>query len=429
MSFRKVLFFDRYRQLEKAIEDYHSTDSTHLQVNRFNEIWKSISLRHPYYMRLKERYGLPDAIKTVEELKNFPVLSKAEINKNKELFNRDPRIIKHTYSGGTSGQTTLFPVTNLDVDKVWANAKLGKYLNHLNDGERILRIWGHGHLSIGTKAHLTKILMKFARRIITNTFELSAYNIDHNALTSVLANCKKTRPKIVISYGSILYQLAKFNLENQINTKLNYIINTSETLTASEAELISESFQATLINEYGMAETGPVGYSTMWYNHIDVFRSSFLVTETNNRIHLSTLWDKGIPLINYDTQDVATDFVTDNGSVQTIIGLQGKERPLIELGYGKNKISFSSIALDHIAKQIPGVLQTSYVVGPRLKILVKTSKVPTSSEESQIKKIFLDKLNLETPRKISPQELYVECRSNLATTIAGKRKIIVEEVN
>jgi len=89
------------------------------------------------------------------------------------------------------------------------------------------------------------------------------------------------------------------------NQNLINLILTSESVTKTDIKVIEKYLGLRVINEYGMAEAGVIGYSRYDTNNIEIFWDNYILQATdNNKIHITTIWDKKFPLINYDPDDL-----------------------------------------------------------------------------------------------------------------------------
>ena len=68
-------------QISKSVDEIYQ-----YQINHFNNIWCKAVVEIPFYQFWKKKYDLPISINNLDELKNFPVLKKKDIQENENLI-------------------------------------------------------------------------------------------------------------------------------------------------------------------------------------------------------------------------------------------------------------------------------------------------------------------------------------------------------
>ena len=173
---KRFVFLTNKKKLYSLIKS--DKDIYNFQLENFNKIWKKSYSEIPFYKNWKEKYNLPNSIKSLSQLKNFPTLTKNEIRKNKDLILKDLKNYHLTSTGGTSGITLNFPISKLDSDIVYVNSYLGRSWWGIKPFSKILTFWGHSHLfGKGFQAKYKKI-ERFIRNLLINTTQISSYNLD-----------------------------------------------------------------------------------------------------------------------------------------------------------------------------------------------------------------------------------------------------------
>ena len=78
------------------------------QTRAFNQIWRDATQRIRFYAEWKSRHGLPDQLKEIGELTQFPILRRSDIDDNFETIAEDSAPCHFVYSGGTPAIRAAF---------------------------------------------------------------------------------------------------------------------------------------------------------------------------------------------------------------------------------------------------------------------------------------------------------------------------------
>lgn len=429
---KKTIFKKKIQEIEKSIKFYETPIKPEVivsnQVKRFNDLWENIQNTNSFYKMWKKKHKLPQFITHINDLKNFPPLNKRIINSNYDLIVSNGSKFRTTFTGGTSGETTLFPTDNTESLNAYVISYTGRSWWNIKPLSEILMLWGHSHLfASGFKG----VSEKFTRRIkdyLINTRRLSSYALSEKNLEYFFEEINNTHPPTIISYSGNIFKLAKYMYENKLNFrfgKVDNIILTSETAYAKDIELIKTTMAHNVINEYGMAETGVIGYSQNQTHNIKVFWSNFILTQNKNLdLHLTTLSKRVFPLINYDTEDRVKAKLIEKGSILKIKEILGKTRNNLPIKLLDGKTAtISTIFFDHFLKYIPEVYSVQYLIKNKTVYIILNSR----------KKVYVPKVYEKCIKKIS-QNFGIPDRKKLviierasSKTIAGKHSIFIKK--
>ncbi len=365
----KYLLRNRVPALDKLTRAYEAPSDAaaiaRVQLDRFNSHWQRAWREVPFYTEWKREYRLPEVLTDINQLGDFPVLTKPVLSERRELMDRTPGTERYTLTGGTSGVSTAFPMNGDDAKASWTNTHLGRRWNGIEPGDRLFMIWGHSHLFSG-KGAWKKQIKRQAKDWAANIDRMSAYNLSAPELDQIARGIRAARPAYVIGYGSCLAQLChhlRDKGETLSGAGVVRAVNTSETMPAADAPLVQEIFGCPVINEYGMAEAGVIGYSRGALYPVSVFWHDFIVRLENRLILLTTLGARCFPLINYDTEDLSDDPMPDTGSVIEMGSLLGKARDIFTLRDAAGAEHAVSVVLfDHVLKQISQLRSLHYTL-------------------------------------------------------------------
>lgn len=416
--FYKINYYQKNFKEVYAIKDRNKIEL--IQIKRFNSIWKRAYRDFKFYADYKRRYNLPDKIYSLKDTYKFPIISKFDISNNYKLIEKDCKTNKNTKTGGTSGLVTYFPTGFIDSTinfnrQIYLREKFG-----INPFSKGLYIWGHSHKF--NKNFFSKnltIFIKFLKNFFFNRKYLSAYDLSEEKIKIIINEIKKENYQYVLSYASTFDVLIKFLIANKITllTKVKFII-TSENINFHIPDILKVLPNVELINEYGMAETGVIGYNIKSnFLCIENLWHSFLLQEEDSNLILTDLDQKVFPLIRYSPDDSVS---TKDTSSIFFFTINGKKRPFFKLKTYKVIKQISSIVLDHVFKNIDEIYSVQYYFDDKkesLNIFFCSTK-PISS--SYLMEIIHQKLNYNF------NNINIKRIEKPIKTIAGKFKYLLD---
>lgn len=428
---KKLLLKEKLDELNRKKTLYEKTtldkEIYENQINNFNRQWLNISSNNSFYKMWKEKYKLPNKIEKISDLNNyFPILTKKHINEFEDLLSIDFKDSSTISTGGTSGITTRFPISSKDTLDSYTNGYLGRSWWNINPLDDILMYWGHSHLfGGGIKGKFNHYKKQFSNYLI-NTKRVSSYSLSYDNVASFYDNLVDFNPSSIISYTSNVYKICKYMEDNNLyynSDKLKGVILTSESVNDIDIELVNKRLNTEVINEYGMAETGPIAYSYKKTNNIKIFWDSFIITTNKDELVLSSIGQKLFPLINYSSEDKIIVDKSYKGSILTISKIEGKCRNILNIPSLNNRNEeISTILFDHIIKYYPDIFSIQYKqINNIVEIHVTSNKnldliKLKNHTELKLKEEFL---NLDFSKIIFKQV------SEIEKTIAGKIKTIL----
>jgi len=432
---KKTMFRKRLQKLESKKKLYIYTQDKdeiyNFQLNGLNSVWHSAVRDMPFYKRWKQIYNLPDNIRSIEDLKRFPPLTKKDICLNEGFILSHLKNYYLTATGGTSGITTNFPTSKLDAEDSYANAYTGRSWWGIRPFDKILMFWGHSHLfGTGMMRYVKSAKRKLADFLIS-TKRVSCYSLGVGNVESFYSRILKERPHAIISYTSNVYRMCKFMEANGLSFRdenLKAVILTSETATDADVKLIKERLNTNVVHEYGMAETGAVAYSCRTTDNIRILWDSFVITtDAKGRLFITTTGNKIFPLINYDSEDLVDPGDVYKNSVLGLSHIKGKERDVLKLPSVNGEIlSISTIFFDHILKCYPGIYSIHYKQTEDGASIVLTSD--TKLDFRHLKRYFAQEASREF-RNIDFEKIHFTQSGEIPKTVAGKNKTFIKEAN
>ena len=429
---KKVVFRDRIKLLKERNNIYNknlSNESIYeYQLNKFNLQWRTIVRDNKFYKYWYKKHNLPSQIANLEDLQGFPILTKKDIQEHRDLIFSNSPNCPVISTGGSTGEPTQFPTSRIEQLNNYANTYSGRGWCNISPLDEIILFWGHSHLfGTGIQGQINQVKRSLSDYLI-NTQRLNAYDMSVGTLDKYYKIIKKSDPKAILGYTSLIYKLAKYIKENNLNvgdkSNLEAIIVTSETVTQMDVKLIEEVFRTPCVVEYGMAETGVIAYSKRDSKDLRVFWDSFIgLKDSNNILNITTINDKLFPLINYRTDDIIS--TNDDHSILKMSSINGRKKDIVEIVSNGKLLEISGILLIHALKLYKGIFEIQFIQKEHGKVSIHF----TANSEMNIPKVlnyFIENIKVDYPDIDSDCFDIVQVDS-IPKTIAGKQKLIIRD--
>lgn len=232
------------------------------ELKRFQEGRLRALIRHaynnvPYYHRIfKEKNIKPDDIKSIEDLKKLPLLTKEDIRNN---FNSLVAInAKNYYFGksstsGSTGKPLKFYLDqqNREIEYAtkWRQLSWGNIDFNAKIAAFIAFRGNLAWINFRSSKHHWKF-NALSKQLIFNVF-----GINKKSLKMYVNRLMKFNPQLIEGYPSSIELLAKYILEHNIKEILPTAIQTSsETLSRNQRTIIEEAFNCKVYDWYSQSE-------------------------------------------------------------------------------------------------------------------------------------------------------------------------------
>lgn len=339
----------------------------------------------PFYEKIKDN-----------NLASFPVVNKAVIRQNFDgIFNYeyDMQRLHNTSTSGSTGEPfTTYQDSSKRLRTVADLIRMFAHFDfYLGDRYVFIRSWVE-HYDSSKKTQLKQNFIP----IDVNTFDLSKKKALHERLKKDKKICA------LITYGSALEDFLNYLKENNeegIKSNLKVIFSCSDALKPEVKALGEKMFNCPIINRYSSEECGIMGYSEKGSDEIKLNIASYhfellgleddepVVPGTVGRIVVTDLFNKAMPLIRYDTGDLAIS--DDNGDNVTVLKtLVGRIADTI---YTDDKILVSGVTLSSYMQDFDSNIQKYQLIctaDNTLEMLVVAKQADLKGLEQLLKKIF-----------------------------------------
>lgn len=251
---------------------------------------------------------------------DYPLLTKERVRRHPESLYRtdlaDHQWTRHMTSGSTGEAVQI----TWDADALaWFEATVTWYLGQFVGmrhwrmiSSSNVRLW-HRHQRSRASSSLRRQLAQF---LSPSTWLEPVNALSEDCLLTYAGMINQAKPVFIWTYPGVLYELCKTAMRRNIRLhKPRFIISSAETLHPFMRQVIEDTFGCRVYNLYGSTETGYVAGECCEGNlHTFSFVSKVEVLSPTGqsvppgeegRLVLTPLHNYAMPLIRYDTADVA----------------------------------------------------------------------------------------------------------------------------
>lgn len=434
MFFKKTInnffFFSRIKALKIKKERYtnfHKNEALifNYQIEQFNKTWSYATKNIKFYFDYSSRYKLPNKIKSLNDLNQFPVINKDQLinffaNKKNRFYLR-----YQIKTGGSTGKPASFPFNSEDQKSSYLRSYLGRSKLGINPFDPTVLIWGHSHLFEKNFIGRFKHFFRKFKDLQLNILRLSAYNMSDDSIDYYIKNIKTQNIKFLIGYTSCIVKIANRLIElndNHIFSRLKSVVVTAENVDEADIKLIERAFNVNCDIEYGSAEAGVLGYSDNSSKKINFFWDDYIYQKNhNNNLVITSIYDRYFPLIRYDTEDI----IKSNDSQASLLftnKIIGRSNDNLEIEVNSKKIIVHSELFTHILKSIDDIKD--------FLIIQKKQNIEINyvSNNIDIREIFFKKLEKEYNNFNKESFIFVNTKEiKKVLSLSGKKKWIIIE--
>jgi phenylacetate-CoA ligase len=304
-------FRTRRKQLEKT-QWMDREQLKLLQVKLLGHIVSHSYRTVPFYRDLMAQLGIkPDSIRTIEDIKRFPVLSKKQVREAGEaiISKKYPKsVLCAARTGGSTG-------TPMIIYRNWS--AIG------NEHAFVRRQWDWAGLTTSDRCAvlMSRVIAEPGRKNgrlyaydpVMKELILSTYHLSKKTAARYVQAIRRFNVKAIVGYPSAVGFLAKICLDAGIKLNLKAALTTSEAITPLLKRTIAKAFGCKVFDFYGSAER-------ICYIHTCEKGSYHIVPEygltelvelpggggRRCKVVATGFWNLAMPLIRYDTGDIVT---------------------------------------------------------------------------------------------------------------------------
>ncbi len=415
------------RELAKA--EWHASRS-HRQICELRDRRLRAFVRHcavtvPYYRNLFRELGVrPEEIRDIDDLKAFPVLTKATVQERGNEFVSDMAksySCEEVHTSGTTGGGLHLLATREAIQEQWAIWWRYRRWHEIEPGTWCAYFGGR---SLVPASQATPPFWR--TNFAGHQLFFSAYHLTPENLTLYAKKLRSARLPWLHGYPSLLGLLAASIVDSgfDLGYQPKWVTIGAENLLPQQSEVIRRAFGVHPIQHYGMAEAvANISECPRGNLHVDEdFACVEFVGEGSQRRVVGTnLSNYATPLLRYDAHDMVCigDRRCDCGLPGRIVDLiDGRQEDYVVLKNGARIGRLDHIFKDmvhvreaQIVQQEPGVIRLRLVRGSRYG----------DADEKQLRREFAQRLGAGAEIEID----YVE---QLPRTRSGKLRFVISEI-
>ncbi|WP_248723023.1 CoF synthetase [Seonamhaeicola sp. ML3] len=315
-------------EISFVLNNLESNESLKLREQHLQDILKHATKTSSFYSDYKGIINIGE----------FPVIRKTVVQENFKAFQSKPYISKKNYKVSTSGSTGIPFFLYQDANKRSRNRADVLYFSGQSDfklGNRLyeLEVWR----SHNKKGKLTSWLQNIVQ------FDISRLTDDR--ILEFLNMLKRYRQeKNILGFASSLEQISMYLERNKIHLKnlnINSVIANSEYLNEYTKTTLSKHLNTPILSRYSSEELGIIAQQTKYSTqHFIINHASYYVELLDfnhdkpvkpgefGRIVVTDLFNYAMPLIRYDTGDIAKLLQLENGQIK-FEKIEGRKMDLI----------------------------------------------------------------------------------------------------
>ena len=278
------------------------------QADRLHELMEHVYNHTIYYRRIMDERGLkPDDIRSAEDLKKLPIITKQIA---REHFNEivPDNISSLHYREGKTGGTTGEPMFYYCDENTWGYVTATKVYHWRKYGYE----YGEPFAAMGSASLFAK-KPSLVRRIydrLRNEIPMNTVNLTDELCEKYIQIIRERRIRYIYGYAASIYIFTQYVASHGIDLKqIKGVFTTSEMLTDENRELIKRTYDCVVMDCYGARDAGMNAYEHAYHEYEVGYN---VLVETTNEFEPNTgtllttnLLNYTFPLIRYQFGDDA----------------------------------------------------------------------------------------------------------------------------
>jgi phenylacetate-CoA ligase len=349
--------YARYMREFERNQYLHPDDLRKLQILRLRQQLIDAYRYVPFYRHRMTQAGLtPLDIRTHEDLRLLPVLTKRDIQDHQDLLvssNVSPSKRKQDQTGGSTGSPLQFYVDLERFDSRMASTVRHNAWAGLRIGDWHAQLWGPRY-DFGDKPDPTPF---WRQKFLYRNISLRTADVTEESMMQYVEVLRKYRPRSMVSYAQSAVRFAEFCKANNIHdVAFDSMIVSAEVLPPGKRQVLEETFHGRVFNRYGCREVSVIASECEFHSGLHV-NADALIVEVEaapnlpsgmGRVLVTDLLNRSMPLIRYEIGDLAsldTEMRCPCGRSLPLIGnIQGRASDFLRLPSG-GVIAGPSLAL------------------------------------------------------------------------------------
>ncbi len=427
--------FKRNYDFLKESQNWSADKLEKYQIQQLKKLLEHSYKNVPYYKKVFEEKGLkPEDIKSLDDLKLLPILTKEEIINNFKEFkpeNYSDKQLEYVTTGGSTGVPLGF-----FYEKKKTNARELAFIKTLWDRvsydfrDKVVVLRGD---------IISPNLVKKGQfwKYSFNKLIMSSYHMTDENLFQYVEKIREYNPKFMQCYPSSITLLAKFMQENNIKpfSNLKAILCGSENIYAWQRELIESVLECRVFSWYGHSEKAVLAGECEKSNFYHVFPEygivEFLDKDGNpaKENELAEIVATGFinfafPFIRYKTMDLGTFSRQKCSCGRNHIIIKKIEGRLQEFIVSSKGRYISMVAINMHSDVFDNVKQFQFYQEKKGEVFFNVVK------KDNYTKLDSDKIKKELSKKLGDDvDLKIKFMENIPRTPSGKYRFLIQKLN
>ncbi|HTU50716.1 MAG TPA: hypothetical protein VMF56_08985 [Acidobacteriaceae bacterium] len=369
-KFNHPTFSSYMREFERN-QYLHPDDLRKLQMRRLRQQLIDAYRYVPFYRLRMTQAGLtPLDIRTHEDLRLLPVLTKRDIQDHQDLLvssNVPPSKRQQNQTGGSTGSPLQFFVDLERSDSRMASVARHNEWAGLRIGDWYAHPWG-SRFDVGDTPDPSPA---WRQKFLYRNLSLHTAAVTEEAMMRFVQVLRKYRPKYMVAYAQSAVLFAEFCTANNIHDiTFESMIVSAEMLLPGKRQILEETFRGKVFDRYGCREVSVIASECEYHSGLHVNADALIVEVEPDpnlpagmgRVLVTDLLNRSMPLIRYEIGDLASldsEMRCPCGRSLPLIGnIQGRTSDFLRLPSGR-MIAGPSLAL--LAADMNDVRQVQFI--------------------------------------------------------------------
>jgi len=416
----------RYKLLQQLLQ--HQTLSQQQLLDKQQQDLANMvrfAASHTNFYKNKYAGLLPDNLNALE-LTRLPVLSKGEVLHQRDSMVADTvdrNTIRLGHTGGSTGTPLSFYYDDHKMELMRAGMSRSYMGSGWQPGQKILNFWGAKQDIKGNT------FGKKYDNLIAAEKTIGAYEYTETELNHWVQTIGIYRPVLLQGYASILAELAKFVIDNNITVpkSLKGVYSTAEVLYDWQRQAMETAFACKVYNQYGCREIPNIAVECQHGNmHVftDMVKLESINIDNEDKLIITSLTNFLMPMIRYENGD--------NGKLKAGQCPCGSPFPMLKMGTCRSndiiktktgKRIYPSYFI-HLLDGINGIKQYQFVQMALDKIVLNINSANLSVQDLQ--KGIQQKIHADVD---ADMQFEIIRGNEIKRTVSGKYRFVISDIS
>ena len=428
-TLKRTRYGKYYHEHIQLLHKLHSYSKEQLQAYQFEEMMKLlryVNEHSKFYNELYKNINMDD-IKTIEDIKKLPIVTKEMLRKNIEDVITIPKkgaIADHT--GGTTGKSLIVYNRVEDIQKRMAVLDFFKLKNGFENIKMKKATFMGKH--IVPPSQKKKVFWRYnkpIKQMLYSSFHLTEENIPY-----YIDSLNDFKPVAIDGFVSSIYEIAFYIKRKNLKLKFQpkVIFPTSETLTEDYRKTIEEVFNCNVRDQYASSEGAPFVWECEYGNlHYDITTGMIENDDNSNEVLVTSFLNYGTPLIRYKIGDSMIFEDSDKRckcgfNTPLIKSIEGRKVDYLYSTKGA-KINLGNVS--NIFKNVPNTIIKAQLIQDKIDHLI-VKIVVDNSFSLKHKDLLIDEIKHKFGNDM---KVDIEIVDDIPREKSGKHRLIVNKIN